>query len=188
MLGGTFDPVHAAHVVVAVNVRAALRLDRVLLVVAGDPWQKHGEVAAAAPDRLALVEAAVEGIEGLEASPIEVEREGPTYTVDTLATLARTGREMFLVVGADVASRLETWRDVDRVRELATLVIVERDGEARARPPGRGWQVERVTIPRLDISSTDVRARLARGAPIDGLVPARVVALIRDRGLYTADG
>jgi nicotinate-nucleotide adenylyltransferase len=185
VLGGTFDPVHTAHVVVAVEVRSALALDRVLLVPAGDPWQKRGRVLASARDRLALVEAAVDGIEGIEASAVEVEREGASVTADTLEALAAPGRELALVLGADAVANMHTWRRLEETRHLATLVVVEREGE-HALPPGPGWKVEHVAIPRLDVSSTDVRARLAAGRPIDGLVPPEVVRAIRSRGLYTS--
>jgi nicotinate-nucleotide adenylyltransferase len=184
VLGGTFDPVHTAHIVVAVTVRWVLGLDRVLLVPAGDPWQKRGNVVASPRDRLALVEAAVAGIDGVDASPVEVEREGASVTADTLEALAAPDRVLALVLGADAVANMHTWRRLDETRDLATLVVVEREGE-HAAPPGPGWRVEHVTIPRLDISSTDVRARLATGRPIDGLVPPAVVRAIRSRGLYT---
>lgn len=183
--GGTFDPVHVGHVVAAVEARRALDLDRVLLVVAGDPWQKRGQVAAPAGDRLAMVAAAVRGIEGLEASAVEVERTGPTYTVETLQGLSEPGRELFLVVGADVAASLHTWVGVDRIPHLATLVIVDRAGVPSAPDPPGAWRVERLSIPRLEISSTDLRSRAAKGWPLDGLVPPGAVGLIRERGLYT---
>jgi nicotinate-nucleotide adenylyltransferase len=176
--------VHVGHLVAAVDTRAALALDRMLMVVAGDPWQKRGDVVAAAADRLALVEAAVDGIEGIEASAIEIERGEPSVTYDTLVALGAPGRELFLVLGADAARNMPTWRRLDETRDLATLVIVERAGDAHAEAPGPGWRVERVTIPRLDIASRDVRARLATGQPIDGLVPPAVVRAIAERGLY----
>lgn len=178
---------HVGHVVAAVDTRAALGLDRVLMVVAGDPWQKRGEVVASAADRLALAAAAVEDVDGVEASPIEIERGEPSVTYDTLASLAAAGRELFLVLGADAARNMPTWRKLEETRELATLVIVERAGDAHAEAPAPGWRVERVTIPRLDIASRDLRARLARGHPIDGLVPPAVVRAIAERGLYNRD-
>jgi nicotinate-nucleotide adenylyltransferase len=184
VLGGTFDPVHTAHIVVAVEVRSVLGLDRVLLVPAGDPWQKRGRVVATAHDRLALVEAAVDGIDGIEASGVEVEREGASVTADTLEALAAPDRELALVLGADAVANMRTWRRLDETRHLATVVVVEREGE-HAQPPGSGWRVEHVRIPRLDISSTDVRARLGAGRPIHGLVPPAVVRAIESRGLYT---
>jgi nicotinate-nucleotide adenylyltransferase len=186
VLGGTFDPVHVGHVVAASDARAALRLDRVLLVVAGDPWQKRGQVVASAVDRLALVDAAVADVEGVEASAIEVEREGASVTADTLEVLARPGRTLWLLLGADAVANMATWRRLEETRDLATIVVIEREGE-HAVPPGDGWRVEHLAIPRLDVSSTDVRARLTRGHPADGLVPAAALHIIRDRGLYAAD-
>jgi nicotinate-nucleotide adenylyltransferase len=184
VFGGTFDPIHVAHVVSAVEARRALALDRVVLVPAGDPWQKRGSVTASAGDRLAMVEAAVEGIAGLEVSLVEVERQGPSYTYQTLEALAGPGRELFLIVGADVAATMHSWVGVDRLPGLATLVVVDRAGE---QPPGQripGWPCERVAIPRLDVSSSDLRARAARGWPLDGLVPPGAVRVIAERGLY----
>jgi nicotinate-nucleotide adenylyltransferase len=185
VLGGTFDPVHVGHVVAAVEARDALRLDRVMLVVAGDPWQKRGNVAASAGDRLALVEAAVDGIHGLEACAIEVERSGPSVTADTLEALAAEGRELFLLLGADAVANMPTWKRLEETRELAAVVVIERAGDIHAEPPGPGWRFERLAIPRLDVSSTDIRERLAAGRAIDGLVPPAVVVGISERGLYT---
>jgi nicotinate-nucleotide adenylyltransferase len=184
VFGGTFDPVHTGHIVAAVDARASLDLDRVLLVVAGDPWQKRGRVVAPATERLALVELAVEDVEGVEASPIEVEREAASVTADTLEELGRDGSDLFLMLGADAVSNMPSWRRLDDTRSLATVVVIERDGE-HAEPPGPGWRVEHLSIPRLDVSSTAVRERLAQGRPIDGLVPGAVVRAIRERGLYT---
>jgi nicotinate-nucleotide adenylyltransferase len=184
VFGGTFDPVHTGHVVVAAEVRSALALDRVLLVPAGDPWQKRGRVVASAVDRLALVEIAVAEIEGVQASAVEVEHHGASVTADTLETLAAPDRELFLLLGADTVDNMGTWRRLADTRHLATVVVVEREGE-RAVPPGDGWKVEHVTVPRLDISSTDLRARLADGRPVDGLMPGAVVREIQARGLYT---
>jgi nicotinate-nucleotide adenylyltransferase len=184
VLGGTFDPVHIGHVVAAVDARAALHLDRVLMVVAGDPWQKRDRVVASARDRLALVEAAVDGVDGVEASTIEVDRDGPSVTADTLEALRAPQRELFLILGADAVANMPTWKRLDDTRSLATIVVIERDGE-HAVPPGDGWRVEHLPIPRLDVASSDVRERLAAGRPIDGLVPTAVVRSISERGLYT---
>lgn len=190
VFGGTFDPVHIGHVVAAVEARRALGLDRVVLVPAGDPWQKRGSVTAPAGDRLALVRAAVDGIDGLEVSSLEVDRGGPSYTYQTLEALAGPGRRLFLVVGADVAATMKTWVGIERLPGLATLVVVDRagDGPSAEGPPADGlpdgWACQRVSIPRLDVSSTELRARAARGWPLDGLVPAGAVRLIVERGLY----
>jgi nicotinate-nucleotide adenylyltransferase len=186
VLGGTFDPVHVGHLVAAGDARWALQLDRVLLVVAGDPWQKRGQVAASARDRLALAEAAVADVDGIEASPVEVDRSGASVTADTLEELAAPGREFFLLLGADAVANMPTWRRLEETRHLATIVVIERAGDAHAEPPGRGWRYERLSIPRLDVSSSDIRRRLAAGRPVDGLVPVPVIREIRARGLYTA--
>jgi len=177
--GGTFDPIHIAHLVAALSARHALGLDRVLLVVAGDPWQKRDTVVASAPDRLAMARAAVEGLDGIEVSELEVERPGPAYTIDTLRALEGAHRELFLIVGSDVAAGLDGWHRADEVRAAATLVVVTRDGGGA--PPG----VCCVSMPRLDVASHDLRAREARGEPIDVLVPPGAVRVIRERRLYT---
>jgi nicotinate-nucleotide adenylyltransferase len=184
VLGGTFDPLHVGHIVAAVDARSVLKLDRVLIVVAGDPWQKRGRVVAGPRDRLALVEAAIDGIEGVEACAIEVEHDGPSVTADTLEHLTAPGRELFLLLGADAVANMPTWKRLDDTRSLTTVVVIERDGE-HAEPPGPGWRVEHLPIPRLEVSSTGIRERLAAGRPIDGLVPPAVVELIHARGLYT---
>jgi nicotinate-nucleotide adenylyltransferase len=186
VLGGTFDPAHVGHVVAATESRWGLHLDRVLLVVAGDPWQKRGRVAASPEDRLALARAAAFGVDGVEASAIEVERAGPSVTADTLEELAAPGRELFVLLGADAVANMPTWRRLDETRDLATVVVIERAGDAHAEPPGPGWRFERLSIPRLDVSSSDIRDRLGAGRPVDGLVPVAVMAEIEARGLYTA--
>ena len=185
VFGGTFDPIHVAHVVSAVEARRALSLDRVVLVPAGDPWQKRGSVTAPVADRLAMVEAAVDGIAGLEVSPIEVERDGPSYTYQTLEALSAPGRALFLIVGADVAGTMHSWVGIEHLPALATLVVVDRAGDGpRHESLPAGWACERVSIPRLDVSSTDLRTRAARGWPLDGLVPPGAVRVITERRLY----
>ncbi len=156
-----------------------------LLVVANQPWQKSGRRITPAPDRLAVVEAAVAGTEGLEASAIEIERGGDSYTADTLEQLVDEDRdrELFLVVGTDVAGELPTWRRPEVVAALATLVVVTRGGSP-AVDVGPPWRVEHVRIPALEISSSDLRARAADGRPLDHLVPPAAIACIRERGLY----
>jgi nicotinate-nucleotide adenylyltransferase len=186
VFGGTFDPPHVGHLVTAVNVRHDLGLDRVLLVVAGQPWQKLGtrELSSAA-DRYAMVAAAVGSVEGLEASALEIERPGMSFTADTLAMLRDEdpGRELFLILGSDAAAGLPTWDRADEVRALATLVVVDRPGARSAGPPP-GWTWERCEVPRLEVSSTDLRARVAEGRPLDYLLTPAVIAAIADRGLY----
>lgn len=189
VLGGTFDPVHVGHLVAAADVRHALGLDRVLLVVANDPWQKAGRRLAPAAERLAMVGDAVAGSEGLEASALEIDRGGPSYTVDTLEALAAGAPppELFLVVGADVAADLATWHRPEAVAALATVVVVERPGAA-AVAVGPPWRATTVPVPALDVSSSDIRARLAAGRPVDHLAPPAVIDRIRRRGLYPGTG
>jgi len=185
VLGGTFDPVHHGHLVVAVDVRAALDLDEVLLVPAGDPWQKRGRVVAAAADRARMTECAVASIEGVSVSRVEVDRAAASVTADTLEELAAPDRELFLVLGADAAANMPTWRRLEDTRHLATVVVVERDGE-HADPPGPGWSWTHVRVPRLEISSSDIRDRIAAGRPVDGLVPPATLTYLREHDLYTA--
>src|SRR4051794_13331812 len=131
VFGGTFDPPHVGHLVVAVNARHALQLDRLLLVVAHDPWQKtHARAVSSAADRLAMVNAAVAGVEGLEASGLELDRGGISYSADTLAALRAEdpSRELFLIVGSDAAAGLPSWERGDEVRSLATIVVATRPG------------------------------------------------------------
>ena len=186
VFGGTFDPVHIGHLAAAVNVRHALRLDRVLVVVANIPWQKADDrCVTGAEDRYAVVQAAVEGLAGIEASRLEIDRGGPSYTADTLHELddRHPGAELFLVVGSDVVGELHTWERADEVGRRATLVAVARPG-VTVKPPPPSWTMEVVEVPALDVSSTDLRARVAAGRPIDVLVPAAAVHEIRERGLY----
>ncbi|MGI9080337.1 MAG: nicotinate-nucleotide adenylyltransferase [Acidimicrobiales bacterium] len=185
VFGGTFDPVHVGHLVAAVNVRHALGLDRVLLVVANQPWQKHDRGVSPADYRLEMVAAAAAGVDGLEASDIEIERGGASYTADTLETLAAAepGADLFVVVGADVVADLSSWRRTDVVAGLATLAVVNRPGAPDANP-GPGWTVERVDVPGLDISASDIRQRVGDGRPVDFLVPAATIDVIRRLDLY----
>ncbi len=182
--GGTFDPVHVAHLVVAGDVRQALELDEVWLVPAGDPWQKRGAVVADKELRAEMCELATAGIVGIGVSRVEVTREGASVTADTLEDLSAPDRELFVILGTDAAANMPTWRRLEATRELAAIVVVERDGE-HADVPGPDWEFQRVHIPRLDVSSSDVRARLAAGRPIDGLVPAPVVEFIHTHRLYS---
>jgi nicotinate-nucleotide adenylyltransferase len=186
VFGGTFDPPHVGHLVTAVNVRHALALDRVLLVVANVPWQKEGHGVSPVEDRYALVEAAVRDVPGLEASRLELDRGGPSYTADTLAELDRLhpGAELFTVLGEDAAAGIETWERYQEVLDLSTLVVVERPGWRAPLPDGIGWV--HVEVPHLEVSSTDLRARVVDGRPLDYLLTPPVIAGIRERRLYGA--
>jgi nicotinate-nucleotide adenylyltransferase len=187
VLGGTFDPVHVGHLVVAVWARDELQLDQVLLVVANDPWQKRGRACMApAEDRYAMVCAALEGLEGIEASRLEIDRGGPSYTVETLRALAaeEPSAERFLIVGADLVPQLSSWHEAESLASLATLVVATRPGAEPQGPPLPGLRVLELPVPRLEVSSSALRARLAKGASLDVLVPAGALDVIRSRRLY----
>lgn len=186
IFGGTFDPPHVGHLVTAVNVRHDLALDRVLLVVNDQPWQKLGtRDITPAQDRFAMVEAAVGSVEGLEASRIEIDRGGMSYTADTLRALLdeRPDRELFVILGSDAAGGLPSWERADEVRSMATIVVVERPGTHEVAVP-EGWSWVRVEVPRLEVSSTDLRARVADGRPLDYLLTPDVIAAVERLGLY----
>lgn len=192
IFGGTFDPIHVGHLVAAVNARHDLMLDRVILMVANVPWQKVGaRVITPAEDRFQMVSAAVGPLEGLEAGRLEIDRGGPSYTADTLSQLAalNPGADLFVIVGWDVSADLSSWERLDEVREMAVLVVVNRPGTPA--PLGLlegGWRLQEVSVPNLEISSTDLRARAAGGRPLDYLVPDAVVRVIQERGLYSRSG
>ena len=189
IFGGTFDPPHVGHLVSAVNVRHELALNRVLLVVNNLPWQKAGTRSISrAEERLGMVEAAVANVEGLEASRIEIDAGGPSFTADTLATLLAEDptRELFVILGADAAAGLFTWERCEEVRDRATVVVVERPGALPTATP-EGWRWTWVEVPSIDVSSTDLRARAIDGRPLDYLVTREVADWIQAHGLYRDD-
>ncbi|MGD0746806.1 MAG: nicotinate (nicotinamide) nucleotide adenylyltransferase [Acidimicrobiales bacterium] len=187
IFGGTFDPPHAGHVAAALAVTEQLALDRLLLVVANDPWQKTGRRAISpAEDRYALTRALAEEVPGAEASRLEIDRGGPSYSVDTAEeVLAGAGgpAELFLVVGTDLVPELGSWHRHEALADLVTLAVVSRPtGPVPVVPPG--WRVAWVDGPRVALSSSEVRELLASGASVDGLVPEGVIRCIRRRGMY----
>ncbi|MDE3205598.1 MAG: nicotinate-nucleotide adenylyltransferase [Acidobacteriota bacterium] len=192
IFGGTFDPIHVGHLVAAVNARHAMGLDRVVMMVANVPWQKADtRTVSTAADRLALVEAAVGGVEGVEAGSLEIDRGGESYTADTLVEMheRHPAAELYLIIGWDVAPALTTWERYEEVQKLATLVVVNRPGSPPPRQlTERGWRVAEVTVPNLEISSSDLRARAADGRPLDYLIPAAGVRCIRARNMYAGGG
>jgi nicotinate-nucleotide adenylyltransferase len=185
LFGGTFDPPHVGHLVTAVNVRHALDLDQVVLMVANVPWQKEGtRRITSAEDRFAMVSAAVADVSGLVAGRTEIDLGGPSYTADTLAALAREhpGAELFTIVGDDAAAGLTSWERYNEVVERSSLVVVDRPGDHLDLPDDVAWI--RVEVPRLEVSSTDLRARFTDGRPLDYLVTEPVLEVIRERGCY----
>lgn len=173
VLGGTFDPVHVGHLSLGSAAAHALRLDLVLFVIAHHPWQKVGsrEISDSAL-RFAMVEAATADRPDLVASAIEIERGGSSYTIDTIEHLRieYPDAELYLIVGSDVVDDLHTWHRHDELRDMVTLGVLDRPGSVGAEPPA-GWSIERIDAPIIDLSSSLLRDRLARGEPIDYLVP-----------------
>lgn len=185
VFGGTFDPPHVGHLVTAVNVGHALSLDLVVLMVANVPWQKLGSrPITPADDRLAMVEAAVADVDRLAAGDHEIRAGGPSYTADTLASLAAEwpGVELFTIVGDDAAAKIHTWDRVEQVLDHSRMVVVDRPGNRVILDDSIEWI--RVEVPRLEVSSTDLRARFSDGRPLDYLVTDPVLDVIRARGLY----
>jgi nicotinate-nucleotide adenylyltransferase len=200
ILGGTFDPIHFGHLVIAEEVREALELDRVLFVPAAKPPHKLDEEVAPAADRVAMVELAIAGNPSFAISRIELERDGPSYTADTLGELAdeaarqRVARSFFFIISAEVLAGFAAWHEPARVLELARLAVVPRPGtplpdatRLAVMLPGGAASARRVecvaTVP-LAHSSSDVRARVAAGHSIRYLVPPAVESYIRDHRLY----
>jgi nicotinate-nucleotide adenylyltransferase len=185
LFGGTFDPPHVGHLVTAVNVRHALSLDIVVLMVANVPWQKAGARAiTAAEARFAMVEAAVADVPGLVAGRAEIDHGGPSYTADTLAFLSQQhpGATLFTIVGDDAAAGFESWQRYEEVAARSQLVVVDRPGEPVELPDQFTWI--RVEVPHLEVSSTDLRERARDGRPLDYLVTDPVLEVIAALRLY----
>ena len=185
IFGGTFDPIHLGHLEVAEAVKRALGIDTMLVVVANLPWQKQDRPITPAEDRFAMVVAALDDRPGLEASRIEIDRGGPSFTVDTVRQLlgGHPGAQLFLVVGADVVGALDTWQEHEALRDLVTLAVVDRPGAPHLDPP-EGWRSIRVAVAPVDVSSTDLRSVLEAGGSVEGLAPPGVIRCISERGLY----
>ncbi len=188
ILGGTFDPPHAGHLAAALAVQTQVALDELVLMVANEPWQKVGDrQVTPARVRFEMTEALVDGISGLRADDREIRRGGPTFTVDTLEEILaeQPDTEIFLVVGADTANRLETWHRASDVVRLSTIVIVNRDDSTNAASGFlRDARVVNVTMNAVDVSSSAIRKSVAHGESIDSTTSSSVASIIRDRSLY----
>ncbi len=191
IMGGTFDPVHMGHLACAEMARDACGIDEVLFIVAGNPNFKQGMQMAPASERFAMVQAAIAGNDAFAASDAEVRREGVTYTADTLLELkdADPTAELSFIMGTDALLTLHAWKDADVIARLARIICVSRPGYAlgdreRARLARAGFDVTIIEAPLLDISSSEVRQRVAEGRSIRYLVPDAVRAHIQDRRLY----
>jgi len=190
VMGGTFDPIHHGHLVAASEVAQFFMLDEVVFVPTGQPWQKDDRKVSPSEDRYLMTVIATASNPRFSVSRIDIDRGGPTYTIDTLRDLqAERGKEaeLFFITGADALSRMMSWQDVNELFELAHFVGCTRPGH---RLTGHGLPEDRVSlleIPALAISSTDCRQRVAHGQPIWYLVPDGIVQYIAKRGLYRGD-
>ena len=195
VFGGTFDPIHVAHLAVAEAARDALQLRRVLFVPAARPPHKASQRVSPAPDRLAMVRAATADNEAFAVSTVELERDGPSYTVDTLRELAAAeppGSRLALILSAEAFADVPTWRDPAGILALATLVVVPRDGYPDADPAALTAAIPGVTAPqvvvldgpRMQLSASELRARARTGRSLRYLVPDAVAAYIGDHALY----
>jgi nicotinate-nucleotide adenylyltransferase len=194
VLGGTFDPPHIGHLILAEEACLALGLGQVLFVPAGAPWRKAGQELSPREDRLAMVRLAVGSNAHFAVSALETEREGPSYTAETLAALHEqlaAGSEIFFILGQDSLADLPNWWQPQRIMELARLAVAARTAWEPAHAdalerevPGISQRLVWLDMPRIDISSTAVRERVRRGLPIRYWVPPAVEEYIRQHGLY----
>ena len=196
IMGGTFDPIHLGHLAIGEEAREALALDRVLFVPAGEPPHKPADTVTAVAHRVAMVELAIADNPSFELSSIEIERAGPSYTVDTVEELAQRhpGTALHLIVSAETFAQLPTWHEPERLFETARIAVVPREGYPAPDPawlgeafPGREARVTYLEGPRLGLSSTAIRERVASGRSIRYLVPGAVEAYISDHDLYQTE-
>lgn len=191
MLGGTFDPVHIGHLALGEAAREDLGLQRVIFVPTGHSWRKPGRDIASGADRLAMLNRAIAGNSHFEVSPLEVEREGPSYSEVTLAALqdANPGAELFFILGRDALADLPNWHDPSAVVRLATLAVADREDAGPSAQEDRALvrlkaRIVRLTMPRIGISASELRERAAAGRSVRYLVPDGVAEYIREHGLY----
>ncbi len=187
-MGGTFDPIHHGHLVAASEVQSLFGLDEVVFVPTGRPWQKSEREVSAAEHRYLMTVVATASNPRFTVSRVDIDRPGPTYTIDTLRDLGRQrpGAELFFITGADALAQILSWKDADELFELAHFIGVTRPGYPLTEP---GLPADRVTlqeVPAMAISSTDCRERVAAGEPVWYLVPDGVVQYINKYALYAA--
>jgi len=184
VMGGTFDPIHHGHLVAASEVAAAFELDEVVFVPTGQPWQKN-EVTEP-EDRYLMSVIATASNPRFKVSRVDIDRHGPTFTIDTLRDLKAMypDAELFFITGADAIAQILSWRDVEEIWQLAHFVAVSRPGHQLDLPPHPEGSISTLEIPALSISSTDIRARVAHAKPVWYLVPDGVVQYIGKHRLY----
>lgn len=188
-MGGTFDPVHHGHLVAASEVASRYELDEVVFVPTGEPWQKATRTVSPAEHRYLMTVVATASNPAFTVSRVDIDRDGPTYTIDTLRELGaqRPGAELLFITGADALAQILTWKDAEEAFDLARLVGVTRPGHELTPhhlPPHLLERISLLEVPALTISSTDVRARVRAGRPIWYLVPDGVVQYIGKHRLY----
>ncbi|WUH93544.1 nicotinate-nucleotide adenylyltransferase [Streptomyces sp. NBC_00433] len=186
VMGGTFDPVHHGHLVAASEVASLFRLDEVVFVPTGQPWQKTDRQVSAAEDRYLMTVIATASNPTFSVSRSDIDRAGKTYTIDTLRDLRaeHPAAELFFITGADALSQIFSWRDAEELFSLAHFIGVTRPGHTLSDPGFPEGGVSLVEVPALAISSTDCRHRVAKGDPVWYLVPDGVVRYIDKRALY----
>lgn len=194
VMGGTFDPIHIGHLAIGEEAREALSLDVVLFVPAGQPPHKPADEVTAVEHRLAMVELAIGDNSAFELSRIEVDRSGPSYTVDTVEALAHEADDLVLILSAETFGELPSWHEPERLFEAARMAVVPREGYPAPDPawlaevfPGRENRVVYLEGPRLGLSSTAIRDRVAARRSIRYLVPATVEVYIAQHGLYRTE-
>lgn len=185
-MGGTFDPIHHGHLVAASETASVFGLDEVVFVPTGDPWQKSDVPVSPAEQRYLMTVIATASNPGFTVSRVDIDRPGPTYTIDTLRDLSarHPGTELFFITGADALAQILSWKDVDELFDLATFVGVTRPGHELSRRGVPAARISLLEIPALAISSTDCRARVRADQPVWYLVPDGVVQFIAKYGLY----
>ncbi len=196
VLGGTFDPVHLGHLIVAAEARRKLGLSYVLFVPAGEPWLKLKEEKKISPakHRLAMVRLAIKGDPYFKVSTIELDRPGPSYSIDTVLELKnRLGSkvEIYFIVGPDALAELPRWKEPGKLIEACQMVAIQRPGYAKVNlrtldrsVPGASRRIMKLDVPQIDISSTEIRRRVAQGKSISRMVPEAVEKYIEKHRLY----
>jgi len=187
-MGGTFDPVHHGHLVAGSEVAHIFGLDEVIFVPTGRPWQKEGNNVSPAEDRYLMTVIATASNPRFSVSRVDIDRPGPTYTIDTLRDLraASPDADLYFITGADALAKMLTWHDVDQLFSLAHFIGCTRPGHRLSGAGLPEGKISLVEIPALAISSSECRHRVAAGEPVWYLVPDGVVQYIAKRGLYSA--